>query len=388
MLDRDQMEQTATLANQFVQGFVTRWLPAHGEGLDPSADDFAARLLVQFAAYASSADDDGGKVLLDQIAQIAGQPVADRLEKIARDYVENQLAPYMRGSFEKMLGQVSSEISNAVSSQLQAGLTGAMAQMASNMGTQLSQRLAANMAGAFNVDASAFANAIHFNMDAEDLTSLMTSYANAGKLTYDNNLATLGYADQANPQSVSIYPVDFEAKEAVLSAIDGYNQDVRAAGEEDKAIVYTDYMGVIMGSVTDIVNMISLVLIAFVSISLVVSSIMIGIITYISVLERKKEIGILRAMGASKRNIANVFNAETFIEGLIAGVLAIAVVVLASFPVNAWALAEHQVENVMQLPVSSALGLILISVVLTVVAGLIPSRSAARRDPVEALRSE
>ena len=388
VLNRDQMEQTATLANQFVQGFVTRWLPAHGEGLDPSADDFAVKLLAQFAAYASSADDDGGKVILDQIVQVAGQPVADRLDKIARGYIENQLAPYMQGAFEKMLGQVSSEISNAVSSQLQAGLTGAMAQMASNMGTQLSQRLAANMAGAFNVDASAFANAIHFNMDAEDLTSLMTSYANAGKLTYDNNLATLGYADQANPQSVSIYPVDFEAKEAVLSAIDGYNQDVRAAGEEDKAIVYTDYMGVIMGSVTDIVNMISLVLIAFVSISLVVSSIMIGIITYISVLERKKEIGILRAMGASKRNIANVFNAETFIEGLIAGVLAIAVVVLASFPVNAWALAEHQVENVMQLPVSSALGLILISVVLTVVAGLIPSRSAARRDPVEALRSE
>lgn len=388
VLDRDQMEQAATLANQFVQGFVTRWLPAHGEGLDPSADDFAVKLLAQFAAYASSADDDGGKVILDQIVQVAGQPVADRLDKITRDYIENQLAPYMQGAFEKMLGQVSSEISNAVSSQLQTGLTGAMAQMASNMGTQLSQRLAANMAGAFNVDASAFANAIHFNMDAEDLTSLMTSYANAGKLTYDNNLATLGYADQANPQSVSIYPVDFEAKEAVLSAIDGYNQDVRAAGEEDKAIVYTDYMGVIMGSVTDIVNMISLVLIAFVSISLVVSSIMIGIITYISVLERKKEIGILRAMGASKRNIANVFNAETFIEGLIAGVLAIAVVVLVSFPVNAWALAEHQVENVMQLPVSSALGLILISVVLTVVAGLIPSRSAARRDPVEALRSE
>lgn len=388
VLDRDQMEQAATLANQFVQGFVTRWLPAHGEGLDPSADDFAVKLLAQFAAYASSADDDGGKVILDQIVQVAGQPVADRLDKITRDYIENQLAPYMQGAFEKMLGQVSSEISNAVSSQLQAGLTGAMAQMASNMGTQLSQRLAANMAGAFNVDVSAFANAIHFNMDAEDLASLMSSYANASKLTYDNNLATLGYADQANPQSVSIYPVDFEAKEAVLAAIDGYNQDVRAAGEDDKAIIYTDYMGVIMGSVTDIVNMISLVLIAFVSISLVVSSIMIGIITYISVLERKKEIGILRAMGASKRNVANVFNAETFIEGLIAGVLAIAVVVLVSFPVNAWALAEHQVENVMQLPVSSALGLILISVVLTVVAGLIPSRSAARRDPVEALRSE
>ena len=182
--------------------------------------------------------------------------------------------------------------------------------------------------------------------------------------------------------------MDFEAKETVLQVIDTYNAEVTDAGEEDKAIVYTDYMGVLMGSVTDIVNMISLVLIAFVSISLVVSSIMIGIITYISVLERKKEIGILRAMGASKRNIANVFNAETFIEGLIAGVLAIAVVVLVSFPVNAWVLADYDVESVMHLPVSSALGLIVISVVLTVVAGLIPSRSAARRDPVEALRSE
>ena len=301
-----------------------------------------------------------------------------------RPYIENQLAPYMTEAFSQMLDQAGEKIGAAIASQLQMGLGQAMAAVA----PQLAQRLAANMQQAFSVDGTAFANAIHFNMDAEDLSSLMTSYANAGKLTYSNNLSTLGYADPSDPQSVSIYPVDFEAKEVVLSAIDRYNEDMRAAGEDDKAIVYTDYMGVLMGSVTSIVNMISLVLIAFVSISLVVSSIMIGIITYISVLERKKEIGILRAMGASKRNIANVFNAETFIEGLIAGVLAIAVVVLVSFPVNAWALANHQIENVMQLPVASALGLILISVLLTVVAGLIPSRNAARRDPVEALRSE
>ena len=139
-------------------------------------------------------------------------------------------------------------------------------------------------------------------------------------------------------------------------------------------------MGIILGSVTDIVNTISLVLIAFVSISLVVSSIMIGIITYISVLERKKEIGILRAIGASKRNVANVFNAETFIEGLIAGVFAIVVVVAVSFPVNTWALAAKQVQD--------ALVLIAISVLLTVVAGLLPARSASKKDPVEALRSE
>lgn len=147
-------------------------------------------------------------------------------------------------------------------------------------------------------------------------------------------------------------------------------------------------MGIIMGSVTDIVNTISLVLIAFVSISLVVSSIMIGIITYVSVLERKKEIGILRAIGASKRNVANVFNAETFIEGLIAGVFAIVVVVAVSFPVNAWALAAKQVPNLMSLPVQDALVLIAISVLLTVVAGLLPARSASKKDPVEALRSE
>lgn len=140
-------------------------------------------------------------------------------------------------------------------------------------------------------------------------------------------------------------------------------------------------MGIIMGSVTDIVNTISLVLIAFVSISLVVSSIMIGIITYISVLERKKEIGILRAIGASKRNVANVFNAETFIEGLIAGVFAIVVVVAVSFPVNTWALAAKQVPNLMSLPVQDALVLIAISVLLTVVAGLLPARSASKRTP-------
>ena len=225
-------------------------------------------------------------------------------------------------------------------------------------------------------------------MDAEDLSSLMSSYANAGKLTYENNLETLGYADEAEPTSISIYPKDFQAKERVLKSIDAYNDRVRSAGEDDKVIGYTDYMGVIMGSVTDIVNMISLVLIAFVSISLVVSSIMIGIITYISVLERKKEIGILRAIGASKGNVASVFNAETFIEGLISGVFAIVVVLIASVPVNAMVLRDHGVPNIMSLPWTAALALIGISVLLTVVAGLLPARSASKKDPVEALRSE
>lgn len=384
VLDENQLKQVMDLSSEFVRRFVTEWLARPGQGLDPSSPDFGRDLVGQFIAYAESDAPEGGAALLEQVAAIAGEPVANRLEEIVRAYVESDFAAYVKKALNDIAAQIGGELSTAIGAQLQEGLGRAMAAMA----PQFAQRLAANMQQAFSVDGGAFARAIHFNMDAEDLSSLMASYANAGRLTYDNNLTTLGYADEADPQSVSIYPVDFEAKDAVLGAIDRYNEDMRAAGEDDKVIVYTDYMGVLMGSVTSIVNMISLVLIAFVSISLVVSSIMIGIITYISVLERKKEIGILRAMGASKRNIANVFNAETFIEGLIAGVLAIAVVVAVSFPVNAWALAVHHVENVMRLPISSAIGLILISVALTVIAGLIPSRNAARRDPVEALRSE
>ena len=159
-------------------------------------------------------------------------------------------------------------------------------------------------------------------------------------------------------------------------------------GKDDSTIQYSDIAGVLMSSVTDIVNTISLVLIAFVSISLVVSSIMISIITYISVLERKKEIGILRAMGASKLNVANIFNAETVIEGFFAGVLAVLVVYAASVPVNEIVYRLKDVPNIMQLPIESAVILVGISVVLTLVAGLIPSSAAARRDPVEALRSE
>lgn len=380
LLTPEQFEATLMAARGYASGF-TLWLGQNGGSLKPGDPDFAEKLARALAEYTKTPEAQG---YIDVIVKNAGQPVADRLEQVMDEYVRDQLAPYMANAFASLANQAGERIASAIAAQLQSGLGRAMDHAAEQMGPQL----AMSLQRAITVDGGAFAKAIHFNMDAEDLASLMASYANAGKLTYENNLATLGYADAANPQAVSIYPVDFEAKEAILGVIDRYNEDVRADGLEDKAIVYTDYMGVLMGSVTSIVNMISLVLIAFVSISLVVSSIMIGIITYISVLERKKEIGILRAMGASKRNIANVFNAETFIEGLIAGALAIGVVVIVSFPVNAWALAVHHVENVMRLPVASAVGLILTSVLLTVIAGLIPSRNAARRDPVEALRSE
>ena len=384
-LDPDQLEQLSQLANQLLNGFLNsqQFRDVLNEHLaNPSVGLDAQKLAEAFTAYVAA--DEGAQQIVAQLRAAVGTVIADRLQKVLADYVQNSLAPYLQGVVEQLVAQVSQGIMASVSAQLQQGLANSMGQL---MGG-LSGQIASGMQNAFHVDASAFASAIQFNMDADDLTSLMTNYANASRLTYDNNLATLGYADEEDPQSVKIYPVDFEAKERVLSHIDAYNDAAKAAGDDDRAISYTDYMGVMMGSVTDIVNMISLVLIAFVSISLVVSSIMIGIITYISVLERKKEIGILRAMGASKGNIANVFNAETFIEGLIAGVLAIAVVMLVSFPVNAWVLADYNVENIMSLPPAAAVILICISVLLTVVAGVIPSVGASRRDPVEALRSE
>ncbi|WP_368130088.1 ATP-binding cassette domain-containing protein [Collinsella aerofaciens] len=377
-LTPEQMQQVGTLANQLFVGFMQS---DQFKALTPEDLKDASKLAAAFSAYLEN--DAAAQQCLAQLKALGGDALAERLQQAMTDYVQKQLAPYLQQAMDQVMQSLSNRIAATVSSQLKAGAAGLMDQMA----TQVSSNFA-NLASAMHVDASAFARAIHFNMDAEDLSSLMMSYAKASKLTYDNNLTTLGYADETDPISVKIFPRDFEAKERVLGHIDTYNKQVKAAGHDEQVISYTDYMGIIMGSVTDIVNTISLVLIAFVSISLVVSSIMIGIITYISVLERKKEIGILRAIGASKRNVANVFNAETFIEGLIAGVFAIVVVVLVSFPVNAWALASKQVPNLMSLPVQDALALIAISVLLTVVAGLLPARSASKKDPVEALRSE
>lgn len=377
-LTPEQMQQVGTLANQLFVGFMQS---DQFKALTPEDLKDATKLAAAFSAYLEN--DVTAQQCLAQLKALGGDALAERLQQVMTDYVQKQIAPYLQQAMDQVMQSLSNRIAATVSSQLKAGAAGLMDQVATQMSSSF-----ANLASAMRVDASAFARAIHFNMDAEDLSSLMMSYAKASQLTYDNNLTTLGYADEADPISVKIFPRDFEAKERVLDHIDAYNKQVKAAGHDEQAISYTDYMGIIMGSVTDIVNTISLVLIAFVSISLVVSSIMIGIITYISVLERKKEIGILRAIGASKRNVANVFNAETFIEGLIAGVFAIAVVVLVSFPVNAWALANKQVPNLMSLPVQDALALIAISVVLTVVAGLLPARSASKKDPVEALRSE
>jgi putative ABC transport system permease protein len=204
--------------------------------------------------------------------------------------------------------------------------------------------------------------------------------------SYEDMLTFLGVVDLENPSSINIYPVDYEGKETIADYIDEYNTMQRNAGHEEYVITYTDIMGIMMGSVTKVVDIITYVLIAFVSISLVVSSLMIGIITYISVLERTREIGILRSIGASKRDISRVFNAETVIIGFVAGLMGILITVLLNIPINMVLKSLANVSNIASLPVYGAISLILISVTLTVIAGLLPSRMAAKKDPVEALR--
>ncbi|MBQ7726926.1 MAG: ABC transporter permease, partial [Clostridia bacterium] len=217
---------------------------------------------------------------------------------------------------------------------------------------------------------------------AQTLREVLSSRNNAA--TYEGNLARMGVADKEIPSAIYLYPKDFDAKETLTALISDYN----AAADDADKITYTDYVGLMLSSVTTIINAISYILIAFVSISLVVSSIMIGIITYISVLERTKEIGILRAMGASKRDISRVFNAETLLIGFAAGAIGILVTLVLLFPINAIIAAITEIADLAALPVNGALALVLISMFLTFIAGLIPARIAAQKDPVAALRTE
>ena len=226
------------------------------------------------------------------------------------------------------------------------------------------------------------------SLSQEDLAKVMETYSENKNSSYEKNLETLGAIDLNNPNSISIYPKNFDAKDNMTKAIEEYNQKQREEGKEENVINYTDIVGVMMNSVSNIISTISYVLIAFVAISLVVSSIMIGIITYISVLERTKEIGILRAIGASKKDISRVFNAETFIVGLISGILGIGVTVLLTIPINSLIYVLTGVVVNVSLPPVAGIVLVLISMILTIIAGLIPAKMASKKDPVEALRTE
>ena len=221
-------------------------------------------------------------------------------------------------------------------------------------------------------------------LSSEEIAEFMKSFSDDMNSTYEQNLQKLGIANLDDPAKISIYPKDFDSKEEITKIIDKYNENL----SEDEKITYTDIVGIMMSSVSTIVNVISSVLIAFVAISLIVSSIMIAIITYISVIERTKEIGILRAIGASKKDISRVFNAETLIEGLVAGVLGIVVTILINIPANIIIKKVVNISNLSKLPLNGAIILIIISVLLTVIAGFIPAKYASKKDPVEALRSE
>ena len=221
-----------------------------------------------------------------------------------------------------------------------------------------------------------------------ELAQLMQTYSENSSATYENNLKKLGVVDLDNPSSINLYPKDFESKDKIADIITDYNNKQTEQGKEENVINYTDLVGIMMNSVSTIINVISYVLIAFVGISLVVSSIMIGIITYISVLERTKEIGILRSIGASKKDVSRVFNAETLLVGLVAGLLGIGITILLDLPINIVIKSLVGISGIAKLPVAGAVILVLISVGLTMLAGLIPAKFAAKRDPVEALRTE
>lgn len=306
------------------------------------------------------------------------------------EQVEKQLTKGIQTAMKQMMGNISSGMQEAMQSvmtSVSSSLTSAMSQAMSGLGGLGSGM--GNMEDALSINPEAFAKAIQMNMNEDDLSELMMSLLSSENSSYDGNLKKLGYADLNVPGGINIYPKDFESKSEIVGILDQYNADMEAAGEDEKVITYTDLVGTLMSSVTNIVNIISYVLVAFVAISLVVSSIMIGVITYISVLERKKEIGILRAIGASRHNVSQVFNAETFIIGFCAGAMGIGITLLLLIPANSIIRSLADGVNVKAaLPPVAAVVLIGLSVVLTLLGGLIPSRKAAKSDPVTALRTD
>lgn len=312
----------------------------------------------------------------EALTQVAASVDTSALQQRVGQQLQEALGQYMQQAMTSVMGDLATQLGSTLRTQL--------GEAFSSMGSGMAERLR----GAMSVDQEAFAKAFSFEKSPEELSQLLMSVASTRPATYESNLTSLGYASEDEPSSVSIYPKDFEAKEQVTQILDDYNQRMRDQGHKDRVITYSDLVGALMTSVTDIINTISTVLIAFVAISLVVSSIMIGVITAISVLERTKEIGILRAVGASRRDIRRVFNAETLIVGAAAGLLGVVVTWLLTIPTNAIVLDRFDVPNVAVLPLGAAGILVLISMALTSVAGLLPASSASRKDPVQALRSE
>lgn len=307
-----------------------------------------------------------------ELAETIGRSLATQLSTALSSQISQMISDSLSRTMAKAMSQMMTQLQNAIALQMERAMGG----------------FASSLASAFTIDESAFANAFRTNTDPEDLQRLLSTMMSTTPTTYDTNLAKLGWADPGAPSQINIYPTTFADKDAVKAIIEGYNEAATAAGDEARVIAYTDMVGLLMSSVTSIIDIIKWMLIAFVSISLVVSSIMIAIITLISVLERKKEIGILRSIGASKKDVSRVFNAETFIVGLLAGLIGVGITLILTLIANVVVEAKLEVADIAQLPVSAGAILIAVSVVLTLIAGLLPARKAAKEDPVEALRSE
>ncbi len=307
------------------------------------------------------------------------------IKKVTEEYMQSEDAQkIIAASTKKMMPDMSN-----IPKLLQKKMTKGMANYMTTYTKTLMTQLAKGLKNAMSVNPEAFVSAIQMNMDEDDMTQMITQLMTTGSATYEDNMKNFGYADLKKPSMILLYPKNFDSKEKITDIIDGYNERMKEEEKDDKVITYSDIVGTLMSSVTDIINQLSMILIAFVAISLVVSSIMIGVITYISVLERKKEIGILRAMGASKGNVANVFNAETFIVGLLAGLLGIglsyAILPLENHIIQVFSGGTRMHAMI---PVNASGVLVLLSVVLTLIGGWIPSRKAAKSDPVTALRTE
>lgn len=361
-------------------------------------NQMAAELMEGYGRYAAQNNlpdpSKMGEYVMDYLGtEDAAQRIAAGLGSIIdMDSLTRQVTAAMERYMARVMTSYSSVLAQALETQINAVVQQIMEQLTTAMQRQMQQifsGIGSQMQDAVQIDPEALVGAFEMKMTGDELTELMMSMNASGTATFEGNLQKLGYADFDQPSGINIYPIDFESKEHVVGILDGYNSRMEAEGKEEQVITYTDMVGTLMSSVTDIIDVISYVLIAFVAISLVVSSIMIGVITYISVLERKKEIGILRAIGASKGNISQVFNAETFIIGLCAGLIGIGFTLLLLIPSN---MLIHHLADTTEinavLPIGGAVILILLSVGLTLLGGLIPARKASKSDPVTALRTD
>ena len=307
----------------------------------------------------------------------------------AKAVMQNLMPGVIDGGYNDKLAVA---IQNYMSNYMQKAMVAISMKISSSLESSLSQiqsQLANSLSNAISIDKDAFSNAFKINMDQEELqATVLAMISNGGTSTCESNLTKLGYMDLSSPSSIEIYAKDFDSKQEIKDKLDAYTKKMEEEGKDDKKITYSDVIGTMMSGVRTIINVISYLLIAFVSISLVVSSIMIGIITYVSVLERTKEIGILRSIGASRKNISQVFNAETVIIGFISGLMGVVVTALLCVPASTIIKAITGVPDLAKLPLLAAIILICISVFLSFIAGLIPAGSASKKDPVIALRSE